>query len=145
MIKTDRGVVLGEGERAELSSRRQLMTVKGALFTVGLFSGAYLGYALASNDYDLNAQWPSGIAIALAAVYLIAMAAGSFLLRNRIDEVERLNTYKAVAFAGSAYMVVYPVWFLLWKAALLPEPVHWLLFAGFWLALIGAALFYRFR
>lgn len=145
ITKTDRLAMPGEGEQAERASRRMTNGVKGALFAIGLVTGGYLGYFLAANDFDLSAGWPPEIAVTFAIVYVVAILGGSWLLRNRIDEVERANTYKAVSVAGTAYMLVYPVWFLLWLGGMLVEPIHWALFIMFWLLLIGSALFYRFR
>jgi hypothetical protein len=33
----------------------------------------------------------------------------------------------------------------MWKGGFVPEPIHWALFVAFWVALVGAALYYRFR
>ena len=135
----------GEGERAQRARSRRHLIVKGTLFAIGAVSGGYLGYSLASNDFDIAAPWPPQIAVTMAIVYVVALVGGSFALDKSMDELERHRTYKAVAVAGTAYMVVYPVWFLLWKASLVVEPVHWLLFVGFWLLLIGSAISYRLR
>ena len=136
---------LGPGERLQRSRQRQVRAIKGSLFAVGMISGGCIGYLVASNRFALDAPWPPAIAIVLAALYVAAIAVGSMLLQKRIDEVERMQTYKAVTVAGTAYLVGYPVWFLLWKASLAPEPIHWLLFISFWMLLAGSALFYRAR
>jgi hypothetical protein len=135
----------GAGEELERVQRRRVFTVKGALFVVGLFSGAYVGYSVASQGFDFSAPWSPTACLVLAAVFLAAMAWGSFGLSKSIDEHERQNAYKAAAFAGSAYLVIYPVWFLLWKGGFVGEPIHWALFVLFWLALAGASIYYRFR
>jgi hypothetical protein len=140
-----RDLSLGEGERLQRSQMRRHIAVKGSLFVLGLGSGAYLGYTLVRTGFDLDAPWPPLIAVLIAVVYVVGVVGGSLMLEKSIDEVERDRSYKAVAAAGAAYMLVYPVWFLLWKAALVVEPIHWLLFIGFWLLLIGSAIYYRFR
>jgi hypothetical protein len=140
-----RDLSLGEGERLQRTQMRRHIAVKGTLFTLGLGSGVYLGYTLVRTGLDLNAPWPPTIAILIAVLYVVAVLGGSLILDKSIDEVERHRGYKAVAAAGAAYMLVYPVWFLLWKAALVVEPIHWLLFIGFWLLLIASAVYYRFR
>lgn len=145
MTRTDALPVPGEGELAEGRMRRRAMTIKGTLFVIGLFAGGYVGYALAESDFDLGARWPTGISIALALVYVVSISAGSLLLHGKIDELERDRSYKAAAVAGSGYLLLYPVWFVLWKGGILVEPIHWLLFVGFWLLLLGAALYYRLR
>ena len=137
--------VLGEGERLQRERERQLLTVKGSLFLLGMLSGGLIGYFIVSDDFGFDGPWPPTVAISLAVIYVLAIAIGSVLLKNRIDEVERMQTYKAVTVAGTSYMIVYPVWFLLWKGSMVPEPIHWLLFIGFWALLIGSALYYRIR
>jgi MFS family permease len=136
---------LGEGERLNRKRERQARAIKATLFGIGMLSGAWIGYFLASNDFALDAPWPPAIAIGLAVLYVAAILIGSMLLHKHIDEVERMRTYKAVTLAGTAYMIAYPVWFLLWKASLVAEPVHWILFIAFWALLIGAAFYYRSR
>jgi hypothetical protein len=85
------------------------------------------------------------VAAALAGIYLIAVIGGGILLNTVMDEVERQRGYKAVSFAGTVLMVVYPTWFLLWRGSFVAEPVHWMLFLLFWLSLALATLWYRFR
>ena len=136
---------IGEGERAQSALARRHYAVKGTLFAIGAVAGAYLGFSLARNEVDFAAPWPPALTVALAIIYAVAVLGGSLALDKSMDELERHRAYKAVAVAGSAYIVVYPLWFLLWKASLVIEPIHWLLFAGFWLLLIGSAIYYRFR
>lgn len=124
---------------------RQLKMTKLALFAAGLPCGAYLGWSLAANDLDLSAPISPVAALAMIAVFLLANIAGWVSLSKVIDEVERQNSYKAAAFAGAAYLVGYPVWFLLWKGGFTGEPIHWLLFVLFWFSLASAAVYYRIR
>ena len=135
----------GLGERLQRKQQRRMMTIKGTLFVLGLVTGAYVGFYIATNDFDLSAPWPPAIAATLAILYVVAMFVGSHLMEKSIDEVERYRSYKAVAFAGAVYLVAYPVWFLLWKGGFVVEPIHWLLFLAFWGSLLGGAIYYRFR
>lgn len=145
MTLTKKETAPGEGERRELGRDRYTKIVKGVLFGVGLCCGAAVGYYIASNDFDLTAQWPPELAAGIAVLYLLAMLAGSVALSRSMDEVEKARQYKAVAFAGAVYLIVYPLWFVLWKGGFAIEPIHWALFAGFWLSLVGAAAYYRTR
>ncbi|HEX8262946.1 MAG TPA: hypothetical protein VF547_08740 [Allosphingosinicella sp.] len=137
---------LGEGERREAARRRKRWLIVGALALVGFVPGLYLGFehgAAAAESRPL--VWSPTLAAALAGLYLASLLGGGVLLNGVMDEVERQRGYKAVSFAGAALMVVYPTWFLLWKGGFVPEPVHWILFALFWLSLALASLWYRFR
>ncbi len=140
------GMPRGEGERHEARRRRKRWLIVAALAAVGFAPGLYLVYndgaALAESR---SADWPPILSLGLAGLYLAAVIGGGFLLRNVTDEVERQNGYKAASFAGMALMIVYPVWFLLWRGGFVAEPVHWMLFLLSWLSLALASLFYRFR
>lgn len=136
----------GPGELREATVRRRRMIVTGVLFAAGLFSGIYVGYQEAGAAFHGGpGAWSPTVALLLAAVYFLAIVGGSLLLHSAIDEVERQASYKAVSFAGAVYILVYPLWFLLWKGGFVAEPVHWVLFSLFWLSLAAATLFYRFR
>jgi hypothetical protein len=136
----------GEGERFEAARRRKRWLIVAALAVAGVAPGFYLGYqdgaALAQSR---PAIWPPNLVVALAGLYLVAVIGGGILLSKVADEVDRQRGYKAVSFAGAALMIVYPIWYLLWRGGLVPEPVHWMLFIFFWLSLALASLFYRFR
>jgi hypothetical protein len=136
----------GEGERLDSARRRRRWLLVGGLALVGILPGFYLGYregAAAAGSQPL--VWSPFLAALLAGLYLVAVVGGGLLLNKVTDEVERQNGYRAASFAGLALMLVYPVWFLLWKGGFAAEPVHWILFALFWLSLALASLFYRFR
>lgn len=133
------------GEQQHQRRERRTWAIKGSLFAVGLIAGVLVGYLLGERGLLAGANWPPEIALALAALYLAAVGIGSLLLRELHDEVEKQLQYKAMALAGIVFLLAYPVWFLLWKGGFVMEPVHWVLFAGFYLALLGAFLFYRYR
>lgn len=136
----------GEGERRDAARRRTRLLIVAALAVAGFIPGLYLGYNDGAALADSRpAVWSPTLSLGLVALYLVAVIGGGFLLRKVTDEVERQNGYKAASFAGMALMVVYPVWYLLWRGGFVPEPVHWMLFLLFWLSLALASLFYRFR
>lgn len=136
----------GEGERHEAARRRKRWLIVAALAVAGVVPGFYLGYqdgaALAESR---TAIWSPTLVVALAGLYLVAVVGGGILLNKVADELDRQRGYKAVSFAGTVLMIVYPVWYLLWRGDLVLEPVHWMLFLIFWLSLALASLFYRFR
>jgi hypothetical protein len=140
------GAARGEGERHEAARRRRRWLIVAALAAAGIVPGFYLGYqdgaALAESR---TAIWSPTLVVVLAGLYLVALVGGGMLLNRVADELDRQRGYKAVSFAGTALMVVYPVWYLLWRGDLVPEPVHWMLFLLFWLSLALASLHYRFR
>lgn len=136
---------LGPGEKRERAMRRRRKTVIAGLAGAGGICGFYVGFFEAKAIMDGGTAWSPTLALVLTGLFLTAMIGGSILLQGSMDEVERQASYKAVAFAGAAYVMVYPVWFLLWKGGFVGEPVHWVLFALFWLSLALSTLWYRFR
>lgn len=135
----------GIGERRERAARLRRNAVIAALFAAGLVTGFYVGYQDGHAKLGIGGSWSPALALGLVAIYLVAVIGGGLLLNGNFDEVERQRSYKAVSFAGAVYIIVYPVWFLLWKGGLAAEPIHWATFGIFWLSLAGASLWYRFR
>ena len=135
------------GETAERTRRNRKLQIIGGVFVVGMIVGFLVGYreAEASALFDRSQPWPPAMAIAIAFSYLAAVIGGGIALSRHTDEFELMGQYKAVAFAALVYMLVYPVWFVLWMGALVPEPHHGILFGAFWLSVVAASLFYRFR
>lgn len=133
------------GEALQRRRERRIMTVKGVLFAVGMVCGGYIGFTVARGGFDFSAGWPPEIAVGMAVLYVGSVLLGGWLISDSIDELEKFNHYRAAAVAGLAYMLVYPVWFLFWKAGLVMEPIHWALFLGFWISLVAATAWYRFR
>lgn len=136
----------GEGERREAERRRKRWLIFTVLVLVAIVPGFYMGYQDgAAAARSRPPAWSPAVAATLAALYLLAVIGGGILINKMMDEVERQRGYKAVSFAGAVLMLVYPIWFLLWRGGLVPEPVHWVLFASFWLSLALASLWHRFR
>ena len=135
----------GEGERREGAVRRRRLLVFGVLFVAGLASGFYVGSTDGGAMLDADGRWSPGVSLALIAIFLAAMIGGAMALRSSTDELQREIATKAMAAAGGFFLLFYPVWFLLWKGGLVPEPMHLAMFVVFWLTLAFATLWYRFR
>ena len=136
---------LAAGEQAESLKRNRKVLILGGTFAVGLVVGIMVGLREGEDLFTLRQDWPPAMALGIAVSYLAAVFGGGLALSRQTDEFERGCQYKAVAFAGFAYILVYPVWFALWMGALAPEPHHGVLFVLFWLSLVLASIFYRFR
>lgn len=136
----------GEGERRDAERRRKRWLILAAIALFGgvpaFYVGLQQGAALAESR---PLTWSPTLAAVLAGLYLAVMVGGGLLMQGVTDEIERQRGYKAASLAGMTLMLVYPVWFLLWKGGFVPEPIHWVLFALFWLSLALATLWYRFR
>jgi hypothetical protein len=136
----------GEGEGREAAQRRRRWLIVGGLIATGVVAGYLTGDRNDGWAAMLGPpSWSPAVAAALASIYLIASIVGSFLMNGVLDEVDRQRGHKAMSFAGTALVIVYPTWYFLWRGGLAAEPVHWMLFAFFWLSLVLATLWYRFR
>ena len=135
-----------DGERIERERRKRKAVIFGGIFAVGLVTGFLVGMREAENLFRGGSEgWPPAMAIGLSFAYLAAVIGGGIALSRQTDEVERAGQYKAVAVGALAYMLAYPVWFALWMGNLVPEPMHAALFGLFWVTLLIAFLYYRFR
>lgn len=135
----------GSGEAAERAQRRRRLTVLGGLIVVGLVSGFLVGFHEGQQGFDSAQGWPPALALGVVAAYLAAVVGGGIALTRHMDEIEIQMSAKAGGLAGSAYIIVYPVWFALWQGGFVREPIHWVLFLLFWLVLAGSSLYYRYR
>ena len=135
----------GSGESLERAARRRKFFTVGALAVMSFIPGFYLGYT--ENDALLLAddKWPPAFALGLAGFYLGAVIAGAVLMRRQTDEVALANQYKATALAGSMFVIVYPLWYILWKGGFVIEPMHGVIYVLFLLTALAAMLYYRFR
>jgi hypothetical protein len=137
----------GEGERRESAQRRKRWLIVAGLLGTGIVAGYLTGHQSGGGTTAVLGppNWPPAVAAALAAVYLLASVVGTFLMNAVLDEVDRQRGHKAMSFAGTALIIVYPTWFFLWRGGLAVEPIHWMLFAFFWLSMALATLWYRYR
>jgi len=135
----------GTGEALERAARRKRIFTIGALAVMSFIPGFYLGYT--ENDELLLAgdKWPPMFALGLAGFYLGAVIAGAVLMHRQTDEVALANQYKATALAGSIFVIVYPLWYILWKGGFVIEPMHLVIYGLFLLTALGGLLYYRFR
>jgi hypothetical protein len=138
---------LGAGEAEERRKRRFKIAIVGTLFTLGLVSGFFLGHSSRGLAELLGPEpvMPPAIAIGLCIAFAAAVAIGAWLMKKHMDEVERLNRYKAASLAGTVYLSTYMVWFFLWKGGLVPEPMHVVLFLLFLVSMFAGLAIYRFR
>ena len=135
----------GTGEALERAARRKKMLIVGGLALAGFFPGFYLGYSENDELLRVGDKWPPELALVLAAVYLVAVIGGALLLKRQTDEVALAQQYKATALAGSMLVIVYPLWYILWKGGFVTEPMHLVIYVLFLLTALGGMLYYRFR
>lgn len=140
-IEMERGI----GEQAERGRRMRKIAIFGTLFGFGLVVGFFVGIAGFEKMIGPEPILPPAVAIGFVVMTLGATAIGSLLLRDQMDEVEKLAKYKAGSVAGTVFLLGYMCWFFLWKGGLMPEPMHIVLFLLFLVSFFGALAAYRYR
>ena len=135
----------GEGERREAASRRKRILVLGVLFGTGLVTGFYAGFRDSIAFVERGGTWPPAMALGLLGLFAVAMIAGTYLMNQVMDELERERGYKAASFGAVVLLVGYPAWFLLWKGGFVAQPSHWVIYVLFLVAVSLGLLWYRFR
>ena len=135
----------GEGEALERARRRRKLAIFAILCLLAFPAGFAIGFTEADELLVMDDRWPPALAAGLAAAYLALVVGGAIALSRQVDEFDRMARYKSAAAAASAFAIVYPTWFLLWKGGFVPEPMHGLLYLGFMAIFVIASLFHRFR
>ena len=132
--------LVGEGERAEAARKRRTAMLFAASVVVAVAMN--VGTAIFKQGHGRIAP---GWAIAFVGLYLLAVF-GSWRFACRVsDEVELRNNVSALAAGGTAYALVYPSWYFLWRGGLTPEPIHELLFVIVFLTFMTAYLWKLYR
>ena len=136
---------IGPGEALERGQKRRQALILYLL----MGAGAVIGYALVLAGDDGPGFHQSAIsarvAIALAALWLVSVVGGSIWYQRQIDEIERAAQLWGMAAAGSFVLILYPVWYLLWRGQLIAEPNGHVMFAMLYVVMIGAYLWKKFR
>jgi len=110
--------------------------VMGALVVAGdLVSGQ-------ASGSPWSGPIPAWVALALAAPLVTILPWLSWLWKRSIDEHERISAFVAAEVAAFAYVIVLPVWWLLWRGGLLGAPDQIAIYVGF-IMIYTAIWFYR--
>jgi hypothetical protein len=120
----------GSGEAAAKARSRRIFAAIGGLTAVGFM----IGFVLALVERD-GAPMLSGntvsptLAIGAAIVMVVAVSWGCWRFYRSVDELERLDNALAGAVGANVLLGGYPIWLLLWKGGVAPEPNHFAMFA----------------
>ena len=139
---TDQGAA---GETLERSRRRRKFWIIGGLAGIGFVAGFMAGFTQPHKVFDPSLSWSPELTLGLAVAWLVAVIGGGLLYARHTDEFEQAWRYKGVAAGACAYVILYPVWLLLWKGGVAPEPMHFVIFLAFMAVTLVASLFYRVR
>jgi hypothetical protein len=135
---------LSGAEEAERQKRRKWWTMLGVSGLAG--AGTGLGFVVAAKgDGFMSGPIPAWLAIAFAALYVATMIVGTIAMKRMTDEVEIHNNLWGMAIGGSAVLLVYPPWWMLWRGEVAPEPGHEALFLLLFASAILAYLWKKYR
>jgi hypothetical protein len=118
----------GAGERAGRLRRRRIVVTMALLGLVGGVTGLLI--SLMQFQARHGGAIPAWVAVAGVAVLIIGTSWGSIVFFRQVDELERQTNYWAGNVSLYFYMLAYAGWYLLWKAAVVPEPSHEAMFAA---------------
>lgn len=134
------------GEAADRLRRRRRTIGLAVLFAVGVPIGYFAGRLEEGETGGvLTGTLPPWFALLAAAVTVAAIAGGGAWLNRRTDELDRRDNRIAASVGLSAFMALYPGWFLLWKGGWTGEPSHMALFVGTYLITAATYAVLKFR
>jgi hypothetical protein len=139
-LKTVRGGAFldpadGVGFQETAGYARLLQAMKGQVVAGDLVSGQ-------ASGSPWSGPIPAWVALALAAPLVTILPWLSWLWKRSIDEHERISAFVAAEVAAFAYVIVLPVWWLLWRGGLLGAPDQIAIYVGF-IMIYTAIWFYR--
>lgn len=135
----------GEGELTEARRRRLFWTTIGIITGVGAVIGFVAGGTAAIKNLAVDEIWtdlPPAVVIGLAVFTLVGFSYGTWRFAKAADEVEIADNLWGSTASYYVYAVMFPIWWALGKANILPEPHDW---AIYFAALGGGVAIYLWR
>jgi hypothetical protein len=136
---------LGPGEKMERAKNQRRAFVLCVLMAAGGACGLALAIAEPKGGGMLQGVIPAWAAVALAAAWLISVLGGSLWYKKHADEIDLAAQIWGQAVGGAAIVLLYPVWYLLWRAQLVPAPDANVVFVALYVVMVGAYLWKKFR
>lgn len=133
------------GEARDRANNRRRILLLSLLTLAGGVVGFIFGLFESDNDFALGGTIPPAVAVALASITFVALVWGTIAYKRGIDEVVLRDNIYAAAWGAFVVFVGYPVWFLLWKGSLLPEPSHMAIYVVLYLVTCAVYLFRKYR
>jgi len=112
---------------------------------LGAVTGAVVAAVTLGRDAGSDSPLPIWAAILVTAGWLATMGYGAWYYETQVDELERNANYYGYAVGGGLVLLLYPVWYAFWSAAVLPEPQHEALMALLLVAALAGYLWKKYR
>jgi hypothetical protein len=133
----------GPGIRAGRLRQRRIMATVALLGLVGGVVGAVL--SLMEMQARDGVTLPAWVGVLGAAVLIVGTVAGSILFFREVDEVELHANYWSATVSIYFYIIGYASWYMLWKAALVPEPSHQIIFVSTFAVMLASYFWKKLR
>lgn len=117
------------GVRAARARQRRLYVVIAALAAAGFVVGFFSSMFERDGGGFLEGIGPVW-AVAASLILVVAIVWGTRVYMRHSDELERRNNSWGLVVAGNFFLIGYPVWFLLWRGELVPEPDHQIVYVA---------------
>ncbi len=145
MKRSDTGA-MGPGEAAARLRQRRMLTNFGAIAAVGFVVGLTAALVESKDASILSGgTLPGWFAIMAAVLTVGAVGIGSWRYHRTMDELQRLDNYFAGTVGANLFLGGYPVWLILWKGGLVPEPNALVLYLAVWLTTVLAYTWRKLR
>jgi hypothetical protein len=128
------------GSIAERQRRRRYWTLMGLALAAALVIG--LAGRILGTPYGPIAP---AAAIGLAAALLLLTVVGNWVYFRSIDELEVASNLVGGLWGFYAFVVGWPLWHLLWRGGLAPQPEMLPLYVGAVAVSVAAFLWKRFQ
>jgi len=135
----------GPGEAAARAKARA-RTRRMVLLALG---GAAIGFVTALVEGKgarvlQGSTIPPLMAVVGALTLLVLPVIAAWRYSKDLDEVQRQDYQAVGAIAANTFLIGYPIWLILWKGGLVPEPIHWVMFLAVFATTIVAGIWRKF-
>jgi hypothetical protein len=135
----------GPGELLERRQRQRQALILIVLMVAGGVTGLVLSLTEQDGAGFFQGAIPAGVALALAILWLVSVVGGSIWYKRHIDEIDYGAQVWGSALGGSTVIILYPVWLLLWRGQLVPEPNGHILAGVLFIVMMLGYLWKKFR
>jgi hypothetical protein len=136
---------LGPGEKMERDRRQRRALVLCVLMAAGGAFGLVLAIAKPKGAGLLEGTIPAWAAVALAAAWLASIVGGSIWYKKHADEIDLAAQIWGQAVGAATIILLYPIWYLLARAAIVPAPDANVVFVALYVVMACAYLWKKFR
>ena len=128
------------GTALERQRRRQYWTIMAVALIISLVIGLAGRFSVGPEGTIAPA-----LAVALALALTLLLIIGNWIYFRRVDELEWANNLIAGFWGFNAFMLAFPVWHILQKGRLAPEPDVFAIYMGAASIALTVYLWRKFR